>query len=76
MPDSPAPAAQRDNLLGICHALGTALGFDPNWLRLALSALLLVGLPVALGAYALCGVIVLAERLISQSFPGPRHAAA
>ena len=44
---TPAPAS-RDNLLGFCHAIGNALGFNPIYLRLVLAALLLVRVETAL----------------------------
>lgn len=63
--DTTNRASHRDNLLGICHALGAALGFDPNYLRVLVAALLLVSPQAALLGYALCGLIVLAERLVA-----------
>ena len=36
------PAAAKDNLLGICNALGNDFGFNPLWLRLALGAAFVV----------------------------------
>ena len=34
-------AAPKDNLLGICNALGSDFGFNPLWLRLALGLVVL-----------------------------------
>ena len=71
---TPAPAS-RDNLLGFCHAIGNALGFNPIYLRLVLAALLLVSVETALLGYAACGAIVLAERLLAWSVRPRRWAA-
>lgn len=56
--------AQRDNMLGICHALGEDLGIDPIVLRLALGALLLVNLELPFILYGVLGLIVIATRLL------------
>ncbi len=62
-----APAAHRDNLLGICHALGETFGINPLYLRL----ILLVGVmlnPVATAiAYTVGGVAVLAGALATRA---------
>lgn len=61
----------KDNLLGVCAAIGEDFGFDPNWLRIALGVGLLFDLEKVLIAYAVAGLIVLASRLL---FPNPRAA--
>lgn len=67
-----APSAPKENLLGICHAIGEDLGIDPLFLRVPLAALLLWNPLVVVGAYAALGLGVLASRL---AFPKPRVAA-
>lgn len=73
MTDQTAPAAHaRDNLFGICAALGEDLGFNPMWLRLAFAVALLFDLEKVLMTYAALGVIVLVSRLL---FPNHKPAA-
>lgn len=67
-----APAA-KDNLFGICHAIGEDLGINPLFLRVPLAIALLWNPWVVLGAYAFMGVAVLLSRLL---FPKPRRVAA
>ena len=56
-------APQRDNLLGVCHAIGRSFGFDPLFLRLAFIAAVLVDFETALAVYAALAVaVVLARR--------------
>jgi phage shock protein PspC (stress-responsive transcriptional regulator) len=65
-----AVLARPDTLLGVCHALGEDLGFNPNILRVAL-AVPLVWMPVPMfAAYVAMGLLVLASRLL---FPNPRR---
>lgn len=65
-----APAT-KDNLLGICHAIGEDLGFNPLFLRIPLAIALLWNPWVVLGSYAFMGVGVALSRLL---FPKPRRA--
>ncbi len=70
MIDHAAPhAAARDNLFGICAALGEDFGVNPVWLRLALAIALLFDLEKVLTTYAALGVVVLVSRLI---VPNPK----
>lgn len=69
MTDTPATPASRDNLFGICAAVGQDLGFDPLWLRAAFAGALLFSLEAVLVTYAALGVVVLASRLL---FPDRR----
>lgn len=59
-----------DTLLGICEAIGQDLGFDAQWLRIALA----VGVfwsPVAMIAlYAALGVAVWVARAVTPARPG------
>lgn len=62
-----------DTILGICEGLGEDLGFNPLWLRIALSAGLLWN-PVAIVAiYLGLGLIVAISRFL---FPPARKPAA
>jgi phage shock protein C len=58
-----APAA-KDNLLGICHAIGEDFGFNPIFLRIPLAVGIIFSAKWTLIAYAAMGVIVLASRLL------------
>lgn len=64
MTASPAAPAQKDNLFGICAALGEDFGFDPLYLRIALGAGILWNPLAMLGGYLALGVLVLATRLL------------
>lgn len=65
-----APAAPRDNLFGVCAALGEDFGFNPLWLRLGFAVALLFSLEKVLLTYAALGVLVLVSRLL---FPNRRR---
>ncbi len=52
-------AAHRDNLFGICHALGETFGFNPLYLRLLLLVGIMLDAKLALLAYVVAGVAVL-----------------
>lgn len=77
--DSPA---RKDNLLGICHAIGEDFGFNPIFLRIPLAAAIIVSAKWTLIAYAAMGVAVLASRLLirkpkaAKSLPNVVEAAA
>jgi phage shock protein PspC (stress-responsive transcriptional regulator) len=58
-------AAERDNLLGVCHAIGVTFGFDPLWLRLAMVFAVLADFELALLAYLTAAVAVTASRLLA-----------
>ena len=55
---------RNDTILGVCEAIGEDLGFNPNYLRVALCAGLFFSPYVVLGTYFGLGVLVLASRLI------------
>ena len=57
-----APA--KDNLLGICHAIGEDFGFNPIFLRLPLAMALIADFKWTLIAYAAMGIAVLVTRLL------------
>lgn len=66
MQDAATPTIpHRDNLLGICHALGETFGIDPLWLRMALMLGMLIDFEWAILAYAVGGVAVLAAALLA-----------
>jgi phage shock protein PspC (stress-responsive transcriptional regulator) len=56
--------ASKDNLLGICNAVGEDFGFNPLWLRLALGAVFVVQPVGVVVAYLALGLVVLASRLL------------
>jgi hypothetical protein len=58
--------APKDNLLGICHAIGEDFGFNPFWLRVALAIGIIARPEVVLAVYATLGVAVLASRLLAR----------
>jgi phage shock protein C len=65
----PSPLARDDTLLGICHALGEDIGFNPVYLRVTLAVMLLWNPTIVVGAYAGLGILVLLTRWIA---PNPR----
>ena len=68
MTSQTAPAApSKDNLFGICHALGETLGFDPLYLRLVLLVAVIWNAEVALAAYFIAGLAVLCAKLLTRS---------
>ncbi len=66
-----APAA-KDNLLGICHAIGEDFGFNPFLLRAALAIAIIFAPLWTLGAYAAMGVAVAASRLLIRRKKAPK----
>lgn len=73
MIETTTPPAPRDNLFGVCAAVGEDLGVNPLWLRAAFAGALLFSLEAVLATYAALGVIVLASGLL---FPDRRRATA
>lgn len=51
-------------LLGVCEAIGEDFGFNANYLRVPLGAIVVINIWAALGAYLLLGLVVLASRLM------------
>jgi phage shock protein C len=69
----PSLLARDDTFFGVCQGLGEDLGFNPNYLRVAL-ALLLFWTPIgALAAYAGAGAVVAVIRWL---VPNPAFASA
>ncbi|MBA2936288.1 PspC domain-containing protein [Sphingomonas sp. CGMCC 1.13654] len=69
-----APAA-KDNLLGICHAIGEDFGFNPIFLRIPLAVAIIFSAKWTLIAYAAMGIAVLASRLLIRKPKAPKIAA-
>jgi phage shock protein PspC (stress-responsive transcriptional regulator) len=67
-----ALATPKDNLLGICNAVGEDFGFNPLWLRLALGAAFVIQPIGVVIAYLALGLVVLVSRL---AFPNARKSA-
>ncbi|WP_324750257.1 PspC domain-containing protein [Sphingomonas sp. LY54] len=65
--------ARDDTFFGICQGLGDDLGFNPNWLRVALTLFLFFHPVAAIAAYFGAGILVAALRLL---IPDPRPAVA
>ncbi len=66
MTNQTAPIA-RDNLLGVCHAIGDTFGFNPLYLRLALLVGVMLNAEIAVSAYAVGGIAVLVAKLVTRS---------
>lgn len=66
----------KDNLFGVCNALGEDFGFNPLWLRLALAAVFLFApVGVALAYFATGGAVIAARLLFPDANRKPRPAA-
>ena len=65
--------ARDDTFFGICQGLGDDLGFNPNWLRVALTLFLFFNPVAAIAAYFGAGIVVAVLRFL---IPDPRPAAA
>ena len=61
-PREPMLPLRGDTFLGVCEAVGSDLGFHPNWLRVPFAALILWNPPVIVGAYLGLGCVVAAAR--------------
>lgn len=71
-PDETAAARKKASLIGVCQGVGEGLGFNPDFLRVALAVMLLVNPEYTLIVYAILGVTVLASRLLVRE---PRRVA-
>jgi phage shock protein PspC (stress-responsive transcriptional regulator) len=60
-------------LLGVCEAIGEDFGFNANYLRVPLGAIVVFNVWAAVGAYLALGAIVLASRVL---FPKAKPARA
>lgn len=61
---SPTFLGRSDTFLGICEALGQDLGFNANWLRIALGVGVLFAPVAVLATYALLGLAVVVSRAL------------
>jgi phage shock protein C len=66
---APSLTTSKDNLLGICNAVGEDFGFNPLWMRLALGAVFVVQPVGVVVAYLALGLVVLASRLLIPNRP-------
>ncbi len=57
-------APKRDNLFGVCAAIGEDFGFDPFYLRIALAVGVIASPVAVLIAYASAAVLVVTSRLL------------
>ncbi len=53
---------RNDTILGVCEAIGTDFGINPNWLRVAFCAPVVWNPVVSIGAYLGLGLVVAATR--------------
>ena len=60
---------RNDTMLGVCTGLGQEFGFNPNYLRVAISALFLVSFKVAIGIYLALGVALALGWLLYPAKP-------
>ena len=68
MSNQTAPAqSPRDNLFGICHALGETFDFNPLYLRVTLLLVVMLNAEVALIAYFAAGIAVMIAKLATRS---------
>ena len=74
MTDTTPLPARADTLLGICQAIGDDLGFDPDWLRVALAASLLWNARTVIVCYLLAGLVIAAIRWLVPARHGPAAA--
>ena len=75
MTDPNAPAAKKDNLFGICNAIGEDLGIDPLWPRLLFATTFIFDPAVVIATYFAVGALMLAVRFAFPR-PKPTHAGA
>ena len=51
-------------LLGVCEAIGEDFGFNANYLRVPIAAIVVFNVWAAVGAYLALGLVVLASRYL------------
>ena len=61
-------------LLGVCEAIGEDFGFNANYLRVPLGAVVVFNIWAAVGAYLALGLVVLASRLLFPDRKSNRQA--
>lgn len=62
--DTTALPLRTHTLLGVCEAVGEDFGFNPLFLRVPFSMVVLYSPTIAIGAYLVLGLIVMASRLL------------
>ena len=55
-------------IFGVCEGIGEDFGFNPVFLRVALSAMVLWSPTIAIGSYLGLGLVVLASRLLFPEY--------
>lgn len=58
---------RNDTIFGTCQAIGDDFGFNPNWLRVPLAALVVVSPFGVVGAYLALSLLVLVSRTIFRA---------
>ena len=53
---------RNDTILGVCEAIGTDFGINPNWLRVAFCVPVFFNPALGIGAYLGLGLVVAATR--------------
>lgn len=66
------PDAKKDNLFGICNAIGEDLGVNPLWPRLVFASAFMFDPVIVISSYFALGAFVLIARLVFP--PRPRSA--
>lgn len=69
MTDVHAAQAKKDNLFGICNALGEDLGIDPLWPRLLFASAFIFDPAVVIAGYFALGAFILLAGIV---FPRAR----
>jgi phage shock protein C len=64
--------AAKDDIFGVCSALGRDFGFNPLYLRIAIGVLLLWNPVAVICGYAVTGLVVAFTHIVA---PDPRRAA-
>jgi phage shock protein C len=72
----PSLFARHDTILGACEGAGQDLGFNAQYLRIALAGLFFFNPAVALGAYAMIAVAVFVSRRLWPVATRPVEASA
>lgn len=59
-----APHTAKDNLFGICNAVGEDLGVNPLWLRLVFASAFIFDPALVIASYFALGAFILVARLV------------
>lgn len=71
MTDHVATSPKKDNLFGICNAVGEDLGVNPLWLRLVFASTFIFDPVVVISSYFALGAFILFARIV---FPRGKQA--